>query len=65
MTEFDAPSFALQPDISIDYALMERASNVMLVPAKFGWSDVGSWQAAGLQADIRRDKSAAMPVVAR
>jgi mannose-1-phosphate guanylyltransferase / mannose-6-phosphate isomerase len=43
--EFDAPSFALQPDISIDYALMERASNVMLVPAKFGWSDVGSWPA--------------------
>ena len=45
VTEFDGPSFALQPDISIDYALMERASNVVLVPAKFGWSDVGSWPA--------------------
>ena len=40
---FDPPAFALQPDISIDYAVMERADNVSLVPAKFGWSDVGSW----------------------
>ena len=42
---FDAHNFGLQPDISIDYAVMERASNVTLVPAKFGWSDVGSWPA--------------------
>lgn len=45
ISRFDAQSFALQPDISIDYAVMERASNVMLVPAKFAWSDVGSWPA--------------------
>ena len=44
-TQFDTHSFGLQPDISIDYAVMERASNVTLVPAKFGWSDVGSWPA--------------------
>ena len=44
-TRFDAHAFGLQPDISIDYAVMERASNVTLVPAKFGWSDVGSWPA--------------------
>jgi mannose-1-phosphate guanylyltransferase / mannose-6-phosphate isomerase len=42
---FDSHSFVLQPDISIDYAVMERADNVTLVPAKFGWSDVGSWPA--------------------
>lgn len=45
VTQFDAHSFAQQPDISIDYAVMERAQNVMLVPAKFGWSDVGAWPA--------------------
>lgn len=45
VTQFDAHAFGLQPDISIDYAVMERASNVTLVPAKFGWSDVGSWPA--------------------
>ncbi|MDI3382372.1 mannose-1-phosphate guanylyltransferase/mannose-6-phosphate isomerase [Xenophilus aerolatus] len=40
---FDAHAFGLQPDISIDYAVMERADNVHVVPAKFGWTDVGSW----------------------
>lgn len=42
---FDAHAFGLQPDISIDYAVMERADNVYVVPAKFAWSDVGSWPA--------------------
>ena len=45
LTEFDAHAFGLQPDISIDYAVMEKANNVTVVPAKFGWSDVGSWPA--------------------
>jgi mannose-1-phosphate guanylyltransferase len=44
-TDFEAHAFGLQPDISIDYAVMERATNVTLVPAKFGWSDVGAWPA--------------------
>lgn len=44
-TRFDAHHFNLQPDISIDYAVMERADNVTVVPARFGWSDVGSWPA--------------------
>ncbi|MDQ0022627.1 mannose-1-phosphate guanylyltransferase [Variovorax paradoxus] len=43
--QFDLHSFGLQPDISIDYAVMEAADNVHVVPAKFGWSDVGSWPA--------------------
>ncbi|MFZ5482172.1 MAG: mannose-1-phosphate guanylyltransferase [Myxococcota bacterium] len=30
---------------SIDYGVMERAANVRVVPADFGWSDVGSWDA--------------------
>jgi mannose-1-phosphate guanylyltransferase len=33
------------PSISIDYALMERARNVVCVRGEFGWSDVGSWDA--------------------
>ncbi len=36
------PSF---PSISIDYAVMEKASRVAMVPANFQWCDVGSWQA--------------------
>lgn len=44
---FEAESFAAQPGISIDYALMERASNVGLIRCEPGiaWSDVGSWKA--------------------
>ncbi len=34
-----------QPDISIDYAVMERAAKVAVVPARFDWSDIGSWKA--------------------
>ena len=29
--------------ISIDYALMEKSENVWVLPAKFVWSDIGSW----------------------
>jgi mannose-1-phosphate guanylyltransferase len=31
--------------ISIDYAIMEKAKNVGVIPASFGWNDVGSWSA--------------------
>jgi len=30
---------------SIDYGVMEKADNVVVIPARFGWSDVGSWSA--------------------
>jgi mannose-1-phosphate guanylyltransferase / mannose-6-phosphate isomerase len=43
--EFDAVSFARMPDISLDYAVMEKARNTAVVQAEFDWSDVGSWQA--------------------
>lgn len=43
LIELDPISFAAQPDISIDYAVMEKASNVAVVPCDLGWSDIGSW----------------------
>ncbi len=45
MIELDAAAFATLSDISIDYAVMEKAHNVAVVPGRFDWSDVGSWQA--------------------
>ncbi|MCS4248642.1 mannose-1-phosphate guanylyltransferase/mannose-6-phosphate isomerase [Pseudomonas sp. BIGb0164] len=36
-------SFAKVPDISIDFALMERSNKVAMVPCDIGWSDIGSW----------------------
>jgi mannose-1-phosphate guanylyltransferase len=41
----DAEAFASSPSDSIDYAVMERAERVALVPVEMGWSDVGSWDA--------------------
>ena len=33
-------------NISIDFAVMEKADNVYLIPATFGWSDLGTWNSA-------------------
>jgi mannose-1-phosphate guanylyltransferase len=41
----DEQSFTAAPDISIDYAVMERASSVVVLAGDFGWSDIGSWTA--------------------
>lgn len=41
-----AAAYARLPEVAIDVALMEKARNVALVPARFRWSDVGSWPAA-------------------
>ncbi len=37
--------FAKAPDISFDYAVMEKAERRAVVRGKFDWSDVGSWSA--------------------
>jgi mannose-1-phosphate guanylyltransferase len=31
------------PNISIDYAIMEKAQNIYTLPAQIGWSDLGTW----------------------
>lgn len=41
----DAEAFAASPSQSIDYAVMEKADRVAVVPVSMGWSDVGSWDA--------------------
>ena len=33
------------PSVSIDYGIMEKAENVLVIPSTFGWNDVGSWTA--------------------
>ena len=45
MLEIPTELFEQVPDISIDYAVMERSAKVAVVPGDFGWSDIGSWQA--------------------
>lgn len=41
--DFIDVNYPLSPNISIDYALMEKADNVYTIPADFGWSDLGTW----------------------
>ena len=33
-------------NISIDFGIMEKADNVYVIPASFGWSDLGAWNSA-------------------
>lgn len=40
----DKEAFSAAPNISIDYALMEKSPNVVCVPLNAGWSDVGDWK---------------------
>ena len=47
----DAEQYERVPDISVDYAIFERADNIAAVGARFDWSDVGSWDAI---ADLHR-----------
>jgi mannose-1-phosphate guanylyltransferase len=42
-----ARQFGKLPKLSIDYALMERASRVLNVEATFDWDDVGNWTSVG------------------
>ena len=51
----DPVSWARCGDVSIDYAIMERASNLAAVPFAAGWSDLGGWDAVLQEMD--RDKN--------
>lgn len=37
--------FSQMPDISLDYAVAEKASSVAMIPLKAEWNDIGSWDA--------------------
>lgn len=41
----DAEAFAQAPNISIDYAVMEKTDRAAVVACDIGWTDVGSWSA--------------------
>lgn len=38
--------YPLCTSVSIDYAIMEKADNVFVIPSSFGWSDLGTWSSA-------------------
>ncbi|KAB7765802.1 mannose-1-phosphate guanylyltransferase/mannose-6-phosphate isomerase [Xanthomonas maliensis] len=44
-TRLDKDAFAASPSDSIDYAVMEKTADAVVVPLDAGWNDVGSWSA--------------------
>lgn len=41
--QFINENYAFSENISIDYAVMEKAKNVYILPATFDWNDLGTW----------------------
>lgn len=39
------------PNISVDYAILEKADEIFVFPADFGWSDLGTWGSLYAQLD--------------
>jgi mannose-1-phosphate guanylyltransferase/mannose-6-phosphate isomerase len=44
-TRLDADSFTASPADSIDYAVMEKIDNGIVIPLDAGWNDIGAWDA--------------------
>ncbi|KRG79484.1 mannose-1-phosphate guanyltransferase [Stenotrophomonas ginsengisoli] len=44
-TRLDKDAFSAIPSDSIDYAVMEKTSDAVVIPLDAGWNDVGSWSA--------------------
>lgn len=44
-TRVDQAAFAACPEDSIDYAVMEKTEDAVMVPLDAGWNDIGSWSA--------------------
>ena len=55
--ELDPEGFGGVPDISIDYAVMEKSDRVAVIPCDIGWSDIGSWSAVGELAAADADRN--------
>ncbi|MBL8541461.1 MAG: mannose-1-phosphate guanylyltransferase/mannose-6-phosphate isomerase [Betaproteobacteria bacterium] len=57
MLDFDPTLFEAMPDISIDYAVMEKSERVAVIPGRFGWNDIGSWSAVSSLVEADSDNN--------
>ncbi|WP_372991383.1 mannose-1-phosphate guanylyltransferase/mannose-6-phosphate isomerase [Sulfitobacter sp.] len=48
-TRLDPTAWGKADDISIDYAIMEKAENLAVMPFSAGWSDLGGWDAVWME----------------
>jgi len=49
--------FYKMPKVSFDYAVMEKSRNVIMVPAKFKWNDLGSWSSLDQLPHLRKERN--------
>lgn len=56
--EFIFEAFSQCTNISIDYGIMEKAENVIVIPADFGWSDLGTWRSVYEQVEKDEEENA-------
>ncbi len=54
----DGQAYASNPDIAIDYAVMERTDRAAMVPLDAQWSDIGSWAAVWEAAEKDKNNNA-------
>jgi mannose-1-phosphate guanylyltransferase/mannose-6-phosphate isomerase len=59
----DRKAWGRATKLSVDYAVMEKARGVELVPLDAGWDDVGSWDAAARLREQRGDRAASRGAV--
>ncbi len=53
--DFIKTHYPSTPNISIDYAIMEKADNIYTIPSDLGWSDLGTW--ASLYEECPKDEN--------
>ncbi|MCA0153971.1 mannose-1-phosphate guanylyltransferase [Winogradskyella vincentii] len=54
--DFIRDNYGKAENISVDYAIMEKSSNVYVIPATFDWNDLGTW--GSLYDKLDKDKNA-------
>ena len=50
---FIKANYALAPDISIDYGILEKEEDIYVIPASFDWNDLGTW--GSLYNEVEKD----------
>ncbi len=57
-TRLDPQRWSTIPDLSIDYAVMEKAKNLVVMPYEGAWSDLGGWEAVWQESKPDEDGNA-------
>lgn len=58
--QFINDNYVFCPNISIDYGIMEKATNACVIAAEFGWSDLGTWGSLHEISEKDKDANAAL-----